>query len=165
MFCNKKHLMQHHWTKEGGCGPGTVSPGSLKWLNIWTLYRRLQFFLKCQGKSLQAWLLRLCCLFLSTWDYIDHDSICTTTKILKLNNIYTYKESGYVDIVRLVAAYHDKEYLYCTLYFFNRNQIITVSQRMQPGARVIWQIMDDKEYDELMSRRLWKEVEKQNLGV
>ncbi len=92
-----------------------------------------------------------------------YDSICTTDKILKLNNIYTYNESGHVDIVRLVGAYHEKEYLYCTLYFFNRYQIITVSQRMQPGAHVIWQIMDNKEYDELMSRRLWREVEKQNL--
>jgi hypothetical protein len=117
-----------------------------------TLYRRLQFLLKCQGMSLKAWLLRLCCLFFSTWRYIDHDSICTTAKILKLNNIYTYKESGYVDIVRLVDVYQDKGYTYCTLYFFNRNQIVTLSQ-----------IMDDKEYDELMSRRLWQEVEKQNL--
>ena len=69
----------------------------------------------------------------------------------------------YVDIVRLVAAYNDKDYLHCTLYFFNRNQIITVSQRLQPGAHVIWQIMDDKEYDELMFRILWQEVKKQNL--
>ena len=84
--------------------------------------------------------------------------MCTTAKILKLNNIYTYKESAYVDIVRLVAAYNDKEHLHCTLYFFNRNQIVTLSQIMQPSAHVIWQIMDDKEYDEIMSRKLWREV-------
>ena len=115
--------MQYHWPIEAVCEPGTVSPGSLKWLNMWTLYHRLQFLLKYQGKSLKAWLLRFGCLFFSTWRYIDHNSICTTAKILKLNNIYTYKESAYVDIVRLVVAYNDKEHLHCTLYFFNRNQI------------------------------------------
>jgi hypothetical protein len=75
-----------------------------------------------------------------------------------LNNIYTYKESVYVDIVRLAAAYNDKEHLQCTLYFFNRNQIVTLSQIVQPSAHVIWQIMDYREFDEFMSRRLWKKV-------
>lgn len=48
-------------------------------------------------------------------------------------------------------------------YSFNRNQIITVTQIIQPGAFVLWQIINDIEYDELISRRLWREVEKQNL--
>jgi hypothetical protein len=34
---------------------------------------------------------------------------------------------------------------------------------MTLGAYVIWRIINDKEYDELMSRRLWQEVEKQYL--
>jgi len=64
----------------------------------------------------------------------------------------------YVDIVRLVDVYCDKGYLYCTLYFFKRNQIITISQVLQPGSFIIWQIMDNREYDEIMSRKLWRGV-------
>ena len=164
MFCIKKHLMQHHLPAETIPGEGLYPGGYRKWLDMSLLFIRLQFSLKCKVKSLEGMSLRLGSIFFSAWRYIDHDSICTTAKILKLNNIYTYKESAYVDIVRLVVAYNDKEHLHCTLYFFNRNQIVTLSQIMQPSAHVIWQIMDNKEYDELMSRRLWQEVEKQDLG-
>lgn len=110
------------------------------------------------NKSLHGLLLRLGCLFIHTWHFVDHDSICITGNILKLNNLYTSKESSDVDIVRLVDVYQDTGYLYCTLYFFKRNQIITISQVLQPGSFIIWQIMDDRDYDEIMSRNLWREV-------
>jgi len=29
---------------------------------------------------------------------------------------------------------------------------------LQPGSFIIWQIMDDRDYDEIMSRKLWREV-------
>ena len=88
--------------------------------------------------------------------------VLTTVQVLKIIPEYTYMEDGDVNIVRLLDLYSDKRYLYCTLYFFNRNQIITVSQILQPGAFVIWQLKDDKEYDEIMSMKLWQEVDKQN---
>jgi hypothetical protein len=74
--------------------------------------------------------------------------------------VYTYKESGYVDIVRLLDVYKDKGYLYCTLYFFSRNKIATVSQILNPDDYAIWRILDNEEYDERMSMRLWREVDK-----
>ena len=83
-------------------------------------------------------------------------------QVLKISNIYTYQEGGYDDIVRLLDVHTDKGYVYCTLFFFTRNKIVTVSQILQPGAYVIWQLKDDKEYDEIMSMKLWQEVDKQN---
>ncbi|MCJ7446835.1 MAG: hypothetical protein MUO72_04015 [Bacteroidales bacterium] len=59
-------------------------------------------------------------------------------------------------------VYKDKGFVYCTLYFFCENKIITVSQILQPDAYIIWRIMDDREYDEIMSTRLWWEVDKKN---
>ncbi|MBE0654610.1 MAG: hypothetical protein IH594_12470 [Bacteroidales bacterium] len=90
---------------------------------------------------------------------MNHSSICTTGKILIVGNVYTYKENGNVDIVRLLDVYEDGQYIYCTLYFFNENKITTVDQRLNPDDYIIWQIMEDKEFDEIMSRRLWHEVD------
>ena len=127
---------------------------------------KIQFFIICQLKILKARLNRLGCLVFPSWHYINHNCICTTGKVLKVNRIYAYKESVYVDIVRLLDIYKDKGYLYCTLYFFNNKKTITVSQMLQKDAYVIWRLMDNKEYDEIMSRRLWREVEiRQQLPV
>jgi hypothetical protein len=68
----------------------------------------------------------------------------------------------YVDIVRLLDVFEDRQYLYCTLYFFNENKIITVSQRLNPDDYIIWQIMENREFDEIMSIRLWREVGKED---
>jgi hypothetical protein len=127
---------------------------------MYTLYRRLQFFLKYQGKSLKGLLLRIGCHFFSIWYGIKCNSICTTGQVLKIGNIYTYQEGGYVDIVRLLDVYKDKGHLYCTLYFFTRNKITTVSQILNHDDYTIWRIMENEEYDEIMSRRLWSEVDK-----
>lgn len=154
--------MQYHWPTEGVCGPGKVSPGSLKWLNMYTLNRRLEFLLKYQGKSLKGLLLRIGCHFFSTWHYLKHSSICTTGQAVKVNNIYTYDEKGYVDIVRLLDVYEDKGYMYCTLYFFTENKIATVSQIINPDNYVICRILENEEYDEIMFRRLWSEVDKED---
>jgi hypothetical protein len=105
---------------------------------------------------------RLESLVIPSWHYINHNCICTRSKVLKINSIYTYKEGGNIDIVRLLNAYCDEGYLHCTLFFFSRNQIITVSQILQPYAYIIWRLMDNGEFDEIMSIRLWQEIEKEN---
>ena len=67
-------------------------------------------------------------------------------------------KGGYVDIVRLLDVHKDKGHLYCTLYFFTRNKITTVSQILNHDDYTIWRIMENEEYDEIMSRKLWREV-------
>jgi hypothetical protein len=127
---------------------------------MYTLYHRLQFLLKCLGKSLKAWLLRIGCHFFSTWHYLKHSSICTIGQVVKVNNIYTFEEEGDIDIVRMLDVYQASGYLYFTLYFFTRNKIATVSQILNPDDYGIWRIMDNEEYDERMSTLLWQEVNK-----
>ena len=112
--------------------------------------------------QLISWFLRLGCYFFSSWYYIDDDSILTTGKVLKLNRIYTYKEGDNVDIVRLTDVHIERRYLYCSLFFFSKNIIITVRQTMLKGAPVLWSLSNDKEYDEIMSIRLWHEVNKED---
>jgi hypothetical protein len=153
-------LMQHPRPAEsipqGGPDPG----GYHCLLNMWALYINCRVYLHCKWQSLKGLLLRFCCQFFSKWYYLKHNSICTTGNILKVNNIYTYKEGRYVDIVRLLAVVVDKHYLYCKLYFFKENRVTTVSQRLYPDDYIIWQIMDDREFDEIMSRQLWRESDK-----
>ncbi|MBN1187438.1 MAG: hypothetical protein JXB49_34500 [Bacteroidales bacterium] len=123
---------------------------------------RIEFFIKCHLDSLRAGINRLGSILIPHWHYINHNCINTTGQVVKINKIYAYQEGWYVDIVRLLDVYKDKGYLYCTLYFFTENKIITVSQILQPDAYVIWRLMDDREFDEIMSRRLWKEVDVEN---
>lgn len=137
--------------------------GSGKSLYLSTLYIKWRFFLHCQRRLLKGWFLKLGCHLFSTWHCLKHSSIWTTGQVLKIGNIYTYQEGGYVDIVRLLDVHTDKGYLYCTLYFFTRNKIATVSQILNPDDYVIWRIMDNEEYDERMSMRLWQEVNKDDL--
>ena len=154
--------MKHPRTGERGWHQGPGRGGYIKFLDMRISLIKLQFFLKCQVRTFEGLLLRLGSLFISTWYYVDHDSICLKGNVLKLDHIYTYKENLNVDIVRLLDVYSAKGYLYCTLYFFNSNQIITVSQKMKPREFSIWRIMDDREFDEFMSRKLWQKVSKQN---
>jgi hypothetical protein len=122
------------------------------------LYIKYQFFLHCLWRQLKIWSLCLGSHVFSTWYYIDSDCICTTGKVLKLNNMYTYKEGSYLDIVRLFDVHIERGYLYCSLYFFSQDKIITVCQILQKDAYALWRLMDDKEYGELMSRKSWYEV-------
>ena len=162
MFCLKEFFMKHPWTGERGWPQGPGRGGYIKFLDMRISLIKLQFSLKCYIRSLYGLFLRLGSLFISTWYYVDHDSICLKGNVLKLDHIYTYKENLNVDIVRLLDVYSAKGYLYCTLYFFNSNQIITVSQKMKPRDFSIWRIMDSREFDEFMSRKLWQKVSKQN---
>jgi len=162
MICLKEFFMKHPWTGEREWHQGPGREGYIKFLDIRLSLIKLQFSLKCRVKALEGLLLRVGCLFFPSWHFIDHDSICTTGNILKLNDIYTYRENGNVHIVRLIDVYCVNEYLYCSLYFFDRNQIITVSQKMKPRDYFIWRIMDNREYDEFMSRRMWQKVTKQD---
>ena len=108
----------------------------------------------------KSWLLRAGCYFHPSWLYIDNNSILTTGKVLKLDGIYTFKEDERIYIVRLTNVHIERGYLYCSLFFFSRNKIITVRQTMLKGAPVLWSLSDNKEFDELMSFRLWHDANK-----
>ncbi len=63
--------------------------------------------------------LRLGCIFISYWFYIDTDFICTTGKVLQLNGIYTFKHGDNVDIVQLTDVHIEREYnLLQLIYLF-----------------------------------------------
>ena len=160
MYNKKMLFMPHLPTPGAGVEDDPGRAGSGKLLNIWTLYIRWNFILHCHWRSLKGLFLRLGCTFNSKWHYLNHDSICTMGQVLQIGKIYTYIEGGHVDIVRLLDVHTDKGYLYCTLYFFTRNKIATVSQILNPDDYTIWRIMDNEEYDERMSTLLWQEVDK-----
>lgn len=118
------------------------------------LYQSLKYRLK-------SWLLRFGCFFHSSWFHIDNDSICTTGKVLRLEKIYTFEEEGNFDIVRLTDVHFERGYFFCSLFFFSKNQIVTVRHTLLKGTKIAWRLLDNKEYDELMSMSLWKEVSKE----
>lgn len=121
---------------------------------ILLLYQSLKYRLK-------SWLLRFGCFFHSSWFHIDNDSICTTGKVLRLEKIYTFEEEGNFDIVRLTDVHFERGYFFCSLFFFSKNQIVTVRHTLLKGTKIAWRLLDNKEYDELMSMSLWKEVSKE----
>jgi hypothetical protein len=45
-----------------------------------------------------------------------------------------------------------------TAFLLSYNQIITVFQTLMKGAKAIWRLLDNREFDEIMSIRLWNEV-------
>ena len=126
-----------------------------------TLDIKIRFFFHCLGKQIKSWLLRLGCCFFSSWYFIDSDSICTSGKVLKINSLFTYQENGFVDIVRLTNVHIERGYLYCSLFFTSKNKLITVRHTLQKGTYVLWRIMDNEEFDEIMFRRLRHAVNKQ----
>lgn len=126
-----------------------------------TLDLKVQFFFHRLRRRTKSLLLRLGCYFISSWYFIDSDCICTPGKVLKLDRIYTYKEGDNVEIVRLTNVHTERRYLYCSLFFFNMNKIITVRQTMLKDAPVIWSISENGEFDEIMSIRLWNAVNKE----
>jgi hypothetical protein len=160
MYWKKRFLMQHPCTVEAGVQERPGMGGSGKLLNIWTLYIKNRSFLLCKLKSVKGLLLRIRCTFNSRWYHIHYNSIYTTGQVLKINNIYTYKEGGVADIVRLTDVNIERGYLYCSLFFLSQNKIITVGQTLQNDACVIWKLMENEEFDEAMSVRRWHEVDK-----
>ena len=125
----------------------------------------LQYIFLLLSQSLKyrvrSWLRRVGCLFHPSWFHIDNDSICTTGNVIRLEKIYTYEEDGNLDIVRLTDVHFERGYLFCSLYFFSKNQIVTVRHTLLKGTKVAWRLLDSREYDELMSMRLWQEVSKE----
>ena len=109
-------------------------------------------------EQIKGGLLRLGCHFFKSWYFIDNDCICTTGKVLKLDSIYTYKEGDNVEIIRLTDVHIERRYLYCSLFFFSMNKIITVRQSMLKDTPVLWSLSDNNEFDELMSIKLWNDV-------
>lgn len=126
-----------------------------------TLNYKLQFFILRLRMQLKAFFLRLGCHFISSWYFIKSDCICTTGQVVKLNHIYTYEDNEQFDIVRLTDIHFERGYLYCSLFFFSKNQIITVRHTLMKGAKAIWRLLDNREFDEIMSIRLWNEVNKE----
>ena len=111
-------------------------------------------------KRIKAALLRFGCHFFSSWHFIDCDCICTTGKVISLEKIYTYEEDGVLEIVRLTDVHFERGYLFCSLFFFSKNQIATVRHTLLKGTKVAWRLLENIDYDELMRRRLWHEVSK-----
>jgi hypothetical protein len=162
MYNKKMLIMPHLPTPGGGAEDDPGRAGSGKTLNMWLIHVKWEFFLHCLWRSLKGVLLRLGCTFNSKWLYLNHNSICTIGQVLKINNIYTYKEGSNIDIVRLTDVHIERGYLYCSLFFFSKNKIITVRQTLQKDAYIIWRLMDREEFDEIMSIRLWHEVNKED---
>ena len=109
-------------------------------------------------EQIKGGFLRLGYHFFSSWYYIESDNICTPGKVLKLDRIYTYKEGDNVEIVRLTNVHTERRYLYCSLFFFSMNKIITARQTMKKDAPVLWSLSDNREFDEVMSIKKWNEV-------
>ena len=122
---------------------------------------KVRLYILFLKEKIKGCLLRLGCHFFSSWYFIDNNSICTPGKVLKLNSTYTYKEGDNVDIVELIDVHTERRYLYCSLFFFSMNKIITVRQTMLKDAPVIWSLSDNGEFDEIMSFRLWNTVNKE----
>jgi hypothetical protein len=162
MYNKKMLFMPHLPTPGGGVEDDPGRTGSGKTLNIWILYIKGELYLHCLGKLLKGKLLRLGCTFNSKWKYLNHNSICTTGQVLKINNIYTYKEESDIDIVRLTDVHVERGYLYCSLFFFSKNKIITVCQTLKKDATINWRLMANEEFDERMSMKLWRDVENSN---
>ena len=109
-------------------------------------------------EQIKGGLLRLGCHFFSSWYFIKSDCISTTGQVVKLNHIYTYEENEQIDIVHLTDIHIERGYLYCSLFFFSNNQIITVRHTLMKGVKAIWRLLNNMEFDEIMSIRLWNEV-------
>jgi hypothetical protein len=120
---------------------------------------KVRLYILYLKEQIKGCLLRLGCHFFPSWYFINNDCICTTGKVLKLDRIYTYREGDNVDIVRLTDVHIERQCLYCSLFFFSKNQIITVRHTLLKGAKVIWRLLENRKYDELMSRKLWQEVD------
>jgi len=71
-------------------------------------------------------------------------------------------EGSYIDIVRLTDFHVERGFIYCTLLFFSKNKTITVRQTLQIDAYIIWRLMENEEFDERMSMKLWRDVENSN---
>jgi len=126
-----------------------------------TLQYRILLLYQSLKYRLKSWLLRFGCFFHPSWFHIDNDSICTTGKVIRLEKIYTYEEEGNFDIVRLTDVHFERGYFFCSLFFFSKNQIVTVRHTYLKGTKVAWRLLDNREYDELMSMKLWQEVSKE----
>jgi hypothetical protein len=122
---------------------------------------KVRLYIFSLKEKIKGYLLRLGCHFFPSWYFIDSDCICTNGKVLKLDGIYTYMEGDNLEIVRLTNVHTERRYLYCSLFFFSLNKIITVRQTMLKNTPALWTLSDNKEFDEIMSIRLWNETNKE----
>lgn len=77
-----------------------------------------------------------------------HNCICNSDKMLEIIKIYTYEES-----VCAYNLYKNIGFKYCTLYLDNDNKTIATSPILQPDFYLIWRIIDNKEYGEIICMR------------
>jgi hypothetical protein len=110
--------------------------------------------------KIRAMIIRIGCLFDKQWHYLNYHCICTTAKVLKSNNIYTYQDHDTVDKVKFLDYSIEKGYLFCTLFFFDQMKTITVCQILQPNASVFWRLLDEEEYDEIIFKQIDDELTK-----
>ncbi len=122
---------------------------------------KVRLFILSLKEKIKGCMLRFGCHFFSSWYFIDNNCICTPGKVLKLDRIYTYKDGDNVEIVRLTNVHTERRYLYCSLFFFSMNKIITVRQTMLKDAPVSWCLSENREFDEIMSIKVWNEVSKE----
>jgi len=147
-------------TRGGTQGGGITGDTYILIIMLKTIYK-VRLYILFLKEKIKGCLLRLGCLFFSSWYFIDSDCICTTGKVLKQDGIYTYMEGDNLEIVRLTNVHTERRYLYCSLFFFSMNKIITVRQTMLKNTPALWTLSDNKEFDEIMSTRLWNEINKE----
>jgi hypothetical protein len=112
---------------------------------------KVKFYILHLKERIKGGLLRFGSQLFSKWLIIDNDFICTIGKVLKLNRLYTYEESDYVDIVRLTDVHFEQRFFYLSMFFESKNKIITVRLLLLKGIRILWRLIDNKEFDELIS--------------
>jgi hypothetical protein len=155
-------FLKHPLVYSRGATQGGGIPGDTYILIIMLkIIYKVRLHILILKEKIKGCLLRLGCLFFSSWYFIDSDSICTTGKVLKLDGIYTYTEGDNLEIVRLTNVHTERRYLYCSLFFFSLNKIITVRQTMLKNTPSLWTLSDNREFDEIMSIRLWNEINKE----
>jgi hypothetical protein len=120
------------------------------------------FFFWLQRKRFKALLSRLWCLISPNHYHFNVKCICTQTGTLRVNSVYCYREGSYLDKAKLLNVHLEKEYLYFQLYLINKALTVTVCHINKPDAYSMWKLSDENEYEEIISRRLWHEVDNQN---
>jgi hypothetical protein len=126
------------------------------------VFHEIQFLLWWQRKRFKALLSRLWCLVSPNQYYFNLRCICTENRTIRINSVYCYREGSYLDKAKLLKVRLEKEYIYFRLYLVNKGLTVTVCQISNPDAYSMWKLLDENEYDEIISRRFLQKVDNQN---
>jgi hypothetical protein len=113
-------------------------------MNIMEVNSQFRYFVKCRWEKFVGILLRIGCIYYKNWHYLNYGCICTVGKVLKVNRVYIYKETGVVEKVRFLDFSVERRYIYCRLRFLEKKKTITVCQILRPDASILWRIYDEK---------------------